>query len=648
MAVISEVSIGQPIIRNGRNEPQRTFYLQESFRGINVSNPTMATLNTNRYWYVFGGLKFDIAREAMRVTGRANWSGFGVDTNRGINGKHFDATGCQFIEFEAEGKRTNLKLEITDFNGNQDSLWFTVDPSNKHQILPFQSVSGKISKIQFLAESGSIDVTIREIGFSKTESAKIPRRTRGETSDSIRTPNPLRAASHGDRYAQALDDLFRYFLTNSGHSPAATILDEETDALAAYHVRENAPTHLHNGEATTSETQELFYNLMVLCAVISDNAEPMKQAWNFISRHMMPHHPNFWIPGLANKDYNPYLVHWLIDLSGKGRPGAEINGVFGPRVLYNMYDPTSVPSLHPYSCLPYNGKSQTFVLDRPLTGSDSRYKFSAAMDADQWVVKGLYWANQFGLAETSETIVRFRTAMEDVLRPEQTDQYPNTMRFGRYWGATLRENSGWRDTGEDIYAGYQDPAAWELMGRPLIAQDIVNFLFDSQLEFRKRHRELGPFMPVWSERQGFSWQGADPNTHWAGFQYRAFAHLAYYWYLTGDAKAQEVLENFYTWLNKNSSKRFLSSQISIPLFLGDGKIDQKGYSPNHHGLVSQGLVAMAARESRYVPDAKRFLDDLSLNRRNELGSYTDKDGLTYGFHNAEVGIAYALHQLLIS
>jgi len=202
----------------------------------------------------------------------------------------------------------------------------------------------------------------------------------------------------------------------------------------------------------------------------------------------------------------------------------------------------------------------------------------------------------------------------------------------------------------------QAAGSWEIMGRHNVAESIVDFLADAQKEFSSHYGKSGPFMPVFKDGS-FGWEGPDPNTHWMGFQYRTFAHLAHYYYLTGDKKAKKILENFVSWINKNTQN--INGRLSVPQELHNsganiGNIRRLGYDPHAHGLISQGLIYMAARDNdaNLKKKAELFLDDLANNRKSSKGSYKyvdpDPDNTgTYGFHNAEVGIALCLYELLL-
>jgi hypothetical protein len=107
-----------------------------------------------RYWYPFGEFRLVSTREALKVRGTAQaWSGFGVDTQNGDNGEPFDATGCRYLEFDISGTLSGgrMKVELTDFSGNMLEYWFDSIPAGNHIRGPLQDVSGKISKLQWVA-----------------------------------------------------------------------------------------------------------------------------------------------------------------------------------------------------------------------------------------------------------------------------------------------------------------------------------------------------------------------------------------------------------------------------------------------------------------------------------------------------------------
>lgn len=451
------------------------------------------------------------------------------------------------------------------------------------------------------------------------------------------------------KYIADIKQLYAYFASNSGDPPNASNsykIDGST-AIMIYHVYQDAPTHIRNGGATTSEAG-LALNFSALYAGITGEAQLFEGTYNYLRYFMMPHDgwqsPQLPDSRLCNNTYAPQgLTHWLIDLSGHAKTG---DAIFGENVPYEVY---ATNTGNPRPSIPLLEGTSHPNLNAFLPADNNTYKFSSALDADQWFVNGYYFATRYLPDKNfSQDISRSKASLVDCLMPD--GKYKGVMRFGRYWGANLKEGWGWKANGNDLYAGYQDPAVWIIMGEPNVANNIVNFLVDAQNMYKEKYGILGPFMPVYSEKGEWGWKGADPNTQWTGFQYRAFAHLAFYYYLTGDINAKRVLDNFVKWVEAN--KKTSGSEIGIPSVLekDSGRIAKIGYTPNDHGLLAQGLIFMAAKsnDKRCRILAEALLDDLVQNRKNEMGSYTEpSDGLIYGFHQAEVGIALCLHQILL-
>ena len=412
-------------------------------------------------------------------------------------------------------------------------------------------------------------------------------------------------------YLPFIKHLANYFLLNKGEPPNAV---RETQikgrkALGAYHVYQDDATHLQNGGATTSETQVLFFNFMTLYAALTGEQQGLWGAYSYIRYYMMPHDgwespelPDSKLINRGKKRYMPpRLNHWLVDVSGKSKSG---DAIFGANTPYQIYGEP------PMACLKQEG-------------TDQRYRFDSALDADQWIAEGLYWANTvYDLADLSEDILKLRTSLKDCLVSINENRI---MPFSRHWGASRTGNYGWKDAIEQFYTGYQDPATWYILSEPQIAHEIVAFLATAQTEYQKRYGIIGPFVPVY-EKGKFTWNGYDANTHWMGFQYRAFAHLAHYYYLSGDAATLPLLEKFYRWVKKNWRNR--RGHIDIPTLLYKetetprnrraGHIQEMGYSANNHGLMAQGLIYLAAKleRSQYQKDAKAILgrvDELFAN-----------------------------------
>ncbi|HTY13709.1 MAG TPA: glycoside hydrolase family 48 protein [Candidatus Omnitrophota bacterium] len=464
------------------------------------------------------------------------------------------------------------------------------------------------------------------------------------------------------RYLAPLSELANYFVNNDGNKPNASLstVIHGTRARAAYHVYEDMATHLCNSGATTSESQALFFNFMTLYGAVTGNKQYAQEAYAYIRYFMMPH-DGAESPQLpdAKLGKGPFVIHWLIDVSGEaksntcpdGRPGS---GVFGKNIVYNMYNPT--PRSAPYSSIALGPNGQVDLTLRQKGGGNHVASFSSAPDADQWLANGAYWAGKYGLGKPYEFLTNLRSGLSEGMTPDDDKDFPDTMRFAIYWGMDNPPTLAYKGTINELYAGYQDPAAWEIMGRPKWAKNVVKFLGAAQNEFSKRYGQSGPFMPLFKDGV-FGWEGSDPNTYWMGFQYRTFAHLAHYYYLTGDKDAKAILDRFVSWMKKNWAVD--GSSVSIPQALDNkvnlGKVVKSGYEPGSFGLAAQGLIALAAKDNdaELKKMGEVILDDLAKNRKGKNGAYFYSDPLpsnsaTYGFQNAEVGIAYGLYTLLLN
>ncbi|NQU17626.1 MAG: hypothetical protein HQ564_06115 [Candidatus Saganbacteria bacterium] len=497
---------------------------------------------------------------------------------------------------------------------------------------------------------------------------KLPTRTLSCKSSGPVFPIPQVSVSRKrGKYYKPLTKLANFFLKNSGDPPNASnrsIVGREK-AIGAYHIYENKATHLKNGGATTSETQALFFNFMVLYAALTGKKEGMRGAYNYVKYYMMPHDMEKASPQLpdhtlvfSNKRDNPYFMHWLVALSEKNLAGSVC---FGRDVLYKIYDPDKIDRpciVQIKNTLDPEKKVKTLPnIHSKHKGTSDTMKFSSALDAEQWMQEGLLWAKMFKLADYTPDIKCFRESLKYALTPSR-HKYPGITQYAYWWGGSPIDKIGWHGGSQDVYSGYQNPAAWLIMGKKDTAKRIVYFLGQAQKEFQKRHKISGPFIPVFRKGK-FGWTGIDPNTHWTGFQFRVFAKLAHYYYLSGDKKAKTILDNFYKWTKSNM--KLQGTKISVPLEIHNkgsntGKTRRMGYDPHHHGLIAQGLIYMAARDknAQYKKDAQMFLDDLSKNRQAKNGSfkYSDdpeaKNRGIYGFHNAEVGIAFGLYELLLN
>jgi hypothetical protein len=123
---------------------------------------------------------------------------------------------------------------------------------------------------------------------------------------------------------------------------------------------------------------------------------------------------------------------------------------------------------------------------------------------------------------------------------------------------------GWR---AGSYTGYTNPFCW--IDKENLYENnysvAVQFLKDAQNKYLTDFSTIGPFYPnylrnlqeneVYGVLETWTFDGPDPNTTWAGFQYRALVNLAEYYFFrkyngdqTIDLTAQAVLNNWVTFL----------------------------------------------------------------------------------------------------
>lgn len=135
---------------------------------------------------------------------------------------------------------------------------------------------------------------------------------------------------------------------------------------------------------------------------------------------------------------------------------------------------------------------------------------------------------------------------------------------------TINKNTdSWRGV---PYAGYQDSAVFFLLNQQTEVNNVLDFAVASQKAYQESTGLLGPFCPVYSWAywdsgdyaidgvNSWGWLGADPNTHWEGYQYRFLEALAKHWYFDKrNNKCRLIVLNFLNFLDshylKNNTNR---------------------------------------------------------------------------------------------
>ena len=114
--------------------------------------------------------------------------------------------------------------------------------------------------------------------------------------------------------------------------------------------------------------------------------------------------------------------------------------------------------------------------------------------------------------------------------------YPGAIPFTANFQGNPAQLIDWRGP---IYMGYQSPYMWNIVnnGDTTSAKTNVKLLADAQAQWKIQTGQprTGPFAPVYifdrpdavqyGTPDTFTWEGPDPNTRWAGYQYRPIIEL---------------------------------------------------------------------------------------------------------------------------
>ncbi len=126
--------------------------------------------SSDRTWYTFNGLRFIQSKNSATLIGAGEWPGFGVDTENGKNGTPFRIGGNNCIEFDIAGTAPEqAHIELTDAHGAIETISFTLSKNHPHQKLLLKKVRDKITKLQFIFNSGDVNCTLKNIGFSRAK-----------------------------------------------------------------------------------------------------------------------------------------------------------------------------------------------------------------------------------------------------------------------------------------------------------------------------------------------------------------------------------------------------------------------------------------------------------------------------------------------
>ncbi|MBT8224051.1 MAG: cellulose 1,4-beta-cellobiosidase [Dactylosporangium sp.] len=305
-----------------------------------------------------------------------------------------------------------------------------------------------------------------------------------------------------------------------------------------------------------------------------------------------------------------YGMHWLLDVDnvyGYGKCGdgtttpAYINTYQrGPQE--SVWETVAHPSCETFDYGSENGYLPIFIQDEQYA---QQWRFTNAPDADARAVQVAYWAltwatEQGKASEVAATIDK-AAKMGDYLRYAMYDKYfkqpgctsPDCaagtgkdasaylLSWYYAWGGALDGSWSWRIGSSHNHGGYQNPfAAWalstvsELTPQSPTAQADWATSLDRQVDFMTWLQSSEGAIAGGATN---SWEGAygappagtptfygmaydekpvyhdPPSNQWFGFQAWGVERLAEYYYATGDARAEAILDKWVSWALENTT-----------------------------------------------------------------------------------------------
>jgi len=203
---------------------------------------------------------------------------------------------------------------------------------------------------------------------------------------------------------------------------------------------------------------------------------------------------------------------------------------------------------------------------------------------------------------------------------------------------------GWR---AGTYSGYTNPYTW--LGSNNDLDVSLKFLYDAQIEYERLFDKKGPFVPHYLRNLGenryygelgeWTWVGPDPNTFWAGFQYRSLANVADTYFKKDSLNAFQIGYCSQI-LNKWTSFLYyrLKTGLDIPSdYQADGRIEANYISPDFYALVGRAMLlkALVDGDKRAVYVMERMYEKL-ITLQQVNGSFYYPGADIYNFHQAEV------------
>jgi hypothetical protein len=306
-----------------------------------------------------------------------------------------------------------------------------------------------------------------------------------------------------------------------------------------------------------------------------------------------------------------YAMHWILDVDnwygfgnrGDGKSHGSLMNTFQRGVQESVWETVPQPCWDEFNWGGKFGYLDLFVADAKPA---KQWKYTNAPDADTRAIQAIHWAKKWadenGGSPIVDGIAKKAAVMGDFNRYAFFDKYfkkigcrePNCPAGTGYdashyllswyiaWGGAIPGGGvwAWRIGSSHTHSGYQNPmAAWSLAHDPALRPSSANGARDWATSMT---RQLEYYRWLQSSEGGFaggatnSWNGRyeaapsntktfygmpyvespvfldPPSNDWFGFQVWSIQRLAEYYYVTGDAKAEMMLDRWVKWVHKNT------------------------------------------------------------------------------------------------
>jgi Glycosyl hydrolase family 48 len=321
-----------------------------------------------------------------------------------------------------------------------------------------------------------------------------------------------------------------------------------------------------------------------------------------------------------------YGMHWLVDSDNWYGYGKRGDGTSRPSYINtfqrgpqeSVWETVPHPSWEEFKWGGKNGFLDLFTGDANYS---RQWRYTNAPDADARAVQAVYWAKVWadaaGGSDVVNQLVAKATKMGDYLRYSMFDKYfkkigncvgisscqSGTGKDSSHyllswyysWGGSLTSQGGWswRIGSSHAHMGYQNPmTAYILSKLPSFKPRSATGANDWQMSLE---RQIEFYRWLQSADGGIaggatnSWEGSyssppagkstfygmfydeqpvyrdPPSNQWYGFQVWSMERVAEYYFVTGDARAKQLLDKWVNWSIANI--KFTNNSFEIPATL---------------------------------------------------------------------------------